>query len=287
MNPRPIQADAGSFLEGLTVWAIQVLPNLVAATLILLIGFWLSGWVARQVGHLFDDLEQVDATLRGVLTSLVRYSILVIVFVAALGQLGVQTTSILAALGAAGLAIGLALQGTLANVAAGVMLLWLRPFRVGDYIDAGGVAGTVKEVRLFASEMHTWDGVYQFVPNSELWNKRVINYSRLPTRLVQVKYGVAYGDDIGKGKSVLLALAKSDERVISDLEPQIFVSMLGDNAVELSLRVWAARDDYWSTLRDLNEKGKSALEGAGLTIPFPQIDVHHHGLNALPDPREH
>ena len=283
MNPQLIQANAGSFLEGLTAWGILVLPNLVAAALILMIGFWLSGWVARQVGHLFDDLEQVDATLRGVLTSIVRYAILVIVFVAALSQLGVQTTSILAALGAAGLAIGLALQGTLANVAAGVMLLWLRPFRVGDYIDAGGVSGTVKEVRLFASEIHTWDGVYQFVPNSELWNKRVINYSRLPTRLVQVKYGVAYGDDIGKGKSVLLALAKSDERVISDPEPQIFVSMLGDNAVELSLRVWVVRDDYWSTLRDLNEKGKSALESAGLTIPFPQLD----GLNALPDPREH
>jgi len=283
MNPQLIQADAASFLEGLTAWGILVLPNLVAAALILMIGFWLSGWVARQVGHLFDDLEQVDATLRGVLTSIVRYAILVIVFVAALSQLGVQTTSILAALGAAGLAIGLALQGTLANVAAGVMLLWLRPFRVGDYIDAGGVSGTVKEVRLFASEIHTWDGVYQFVPNSELWNKRVINYSRLPTRLVQVKYGVAYGDDIGKGKSVLLALAKSDERVISDPEPQIFVSMLGDNAVELSLRVWVVRDDYWSTLRDLNEKGKSALESAGLTIPFPQLD----GLNALPDPREH
>lgn len=277
MNPQPIQDDAGSFLEGLAAWAIQVLPNLVAATVILLIGFWLSGWVARQVGNLFDDLEQVDATLRGVLTSLVRYTILAIVFVAALGQLGVQTTSILAALGAAGLAIGLALQGTLANVAAGVMLLWLRPFRVGDYIDAGGVAGTVKEVRLFATEMHTWDGVYQFVPNSELWNKRVINYSRLPTRLVQVKYGIAYGDDIGKGKRVLLALAKSDERIISDPEPQIFVSLLGDNAVELSLRAWAAVDDYWSTLRDLNERGKSALEGAGLTIPFPQLDVHHDG----------
>jgi small conductance mechanosensitive channel len=286
MNPQLIQAKAGSFLEGLTAWGMLVLPNLVAAALILLIGFWLSGRLARQVGHLFDGMEQFDTTLRGVLTSLVRYAILVIVFVAALSQLGVQTTSILAVLGAAGLAIGLALQGTLANVAAGVMLLSLRPFRVGDYIDTGNFAGTVKEVNLFATEMHTWDGIYQFVPNSELWNKRVMNYSRLATRLVQVKYGVAYGDDIGKAKSVLLALANGDERVMSDPEPQIFVSMLGDNAVELSLRVWAAKDDYWSTLRDLNETGKNALQGAGLTIPFPQLDVHHHGLNALPAPRE-
>lgn len=278
MNPQQIRADATTFLEGLNNWAIQVLPNFVAALLILAAGFWVSGWVARQVGHLVDNLEEIDPTLKGVLTAVVRYAILIIVLVAALGQLGVQTTSILAALGAAGLAIGLALQGTLANVAAGVMLLWLRPFRVGDYIDANGVAGTVKVVRLFATEMQTWDGVYQFVPNSELWNKRLLNYSRLPTRLVQVKYGIAYGDDIAKAKNLLLELANSDDRVMADPEPQIFVSMLGDNAVELSLRVWSARRDYWSTLRDLNEKGKYALEEAGLSIPFPQLDVHHHGL---------
>jgi small conductance mechanosensitive channel len=127
--------------------------------------------------------------------------------VAVLGQLGIQTTSILAALGAAGLAIGLAMQGTLSNIAAGLMLLWLRPFRVGDYIDTGSVAGKVKEVGLFATEMHSWDGIFLFVPNSELWNKRIMNYSRLPTRLVDLAFGVAYEDNLARGQQVLLALA--------------------------------------------------------------------------------
>ena len=283
MDPQQIRADAMSLTEGLTSWAMHALPNLVAAIVILIAGYWLSGWLARQVGHVVDDLEHFEPTLRAILTQLVRYAIFVIALVAALSQLGIQTTSILAALGAAGLAIGLALQGTLANVAAGVMLLWLRPFRVGDYIDANGIAGTVKEVRLFATELHSWDGIYQFVPNSELWNTRLVNYSRLPTRLVEVKYGISYGDDVATAKRVLLDLAKSDERVMKDPEPQIFVSMLGDNAVEIALRIWAARTDYWSTLRDLNEKGKQALEGAGFTIPFPQLDVHHHGLTQPPE----
>lgn len=278
MNPQPIQTDAATMIDGLSTWAMQVVPNFTAAILVLAAGYWLSGFVARQTGHLVDTLEQVDPTLKGVLMAVVRYAALIITVVAALGQLGVQTTSILAALGAAGLAIGLALQGTLANVAAGVMLLWLRPFRVGDYIEANGFAGTVREVGLFATELNTWDGIYQFVPNSQLWNTPLTNPSRMPTRLIQVKYGISYGDDIAKAKSILLETARNDPRVLPDSEPQIFVSMLGDNAVELSLRAWSATSDYWPTLRDLNEKGKCALEEAGLSIPFPQLDVHHHGF---------
>jgi small conductance mechanosensitive channel len=211
-----------------------------------------------------------------VVASLARYGILVLVIVAVLGQLGIQTTSVLAALGAIGLAIGLALQGTLSNIAAGMMLLWLRPFKVGDYVDTGSVAGTVKDVGLFASELHSWDGVYLFVPNSQLWNTRIMNYSRLATRLVEVKFGVAYGDDIAKGLQVLTDLAASDKRVNSDPAPQVFVAELADSAVVLSLRVWATTPDYWPLLRDLTRTGKANLEAAGLSIPFPQRDIYMH-----------
>ena len=202
--------------------------------------------------------------------------------VAVLGQLGIQTTSILAALGAAGLAIGLAMQGTLSNIAAGLMLLWLRPFRVGDYIDTGSVAGTVQEVGLFATEMHSLDGIFQFVPNSELWNKRIINYSRLPTRLVDLTFRVAYEDDLARGQQVLLALAGDDDRVNSDPAPAVFVDKLGDSAVELRLRVWGSTSNYWPLRWALTERGKAALEAAGLSIPFPQRDLHIKGGSPEP-----
>jgi small conductance mechanosensitive channel len=154
------------------------------------------------------------------------------------------------------------------------MLLWLRPFKVGDYIDSGSVAGTVVDLGLFASELHSWDGIYQFVPNSELWNKRIINYSRLPTRLIDLAFSVSYDDDLAKGQEVLRKLAGDDERVASDPAPQTFVDELGDSAVVLRLRVWAPNSDYWTLRRALTERGKTALEAAGLSIPFPQRDLH-------------
>ena len=166
------------------------------------------------------------------------------------------------------------MQGTLSNIAAGMMLLWLRPFRVGDYIDTGSVAGTVKELGLFATELHSWDGIYQFVPNSELWNKKLINYSRLPTRLNDLAFGVDYDDDLDKGMEALLAAAGDDKRVMSDPAPQVFVDQLGDSAVVLRLRVWSANGDYWDVRRALTKSGKAALEAAGLSIPFPQRDLH-------------
>jgi small conductance mechanosensitive channel len=216
------------------------------------------------------------------MVSIVRYAILIVILVAALGQLGVQTTSILAVLGAAGLAIGLAMQGTLANIAAGMMLLWLRPFRVGDYIETGSLAGTVKDVGLFATELHSWDGLYQFVPNAQLWNTRITNFTRLPTRLVDLRFGVGYGDDLAKGQQVLLQLASGDARVHAEPPPQVFVNALGDSAVELALRFWGANTDYWPLRRELTERGKLALEDAGLSIPFPQRDVHLYAAASEP-----
>ena len=244
---------------------------------LLIAGWWLAHRAERGTRRILDRQTRIDPTLRGLLSSLVRYSILIVVVVAVLGQLGIQTTSILAALGAAGLAIGLAMQGTLSNIAAGLMLLWLRPFRVGDYIDTGSVAGTVKEVGLFATEMHSFDGIFLFVPNSELWNKRIINYSRLPTRRLDLAFKVAHEDDLARGQQALLALAGDDDRVRPDPAPAVFVDELGDSAVVLQLRVWSSTSNYWPLRWALTERGKAALEAAGLSIPFPQRDLHIKG----------
>jgi small conductance mechanosensitive channel len=269
-----LSGEIGTFLSALSAWAAAAVPRFVGALLLLIVGWWLASRVERALRRVLGRQSHIDQMLSGVLASLARYSILVVILIAVLGQLGIQTTSILAALGAAGLAIGLAMQGTLSNIAAGIMLLWLRPFHVGDYIDNGSVAGTVKQLGLFASELHSWDGIYQFVPNSELWNKRIINYSRLSTRLVDLAFGVGYDDDLAQGQQVLLKLAGEDKRVASDPAPQVFVDELGDSAVVLRLRVWAANSDYWTLRRALTERGKAALEAAGLSIPFPQRDLH-------------
>lgn len=282
MNPAQLSEQLGTFLSGLAAWAAVALPHFIGAVLLLVVGWWVADRADKGVLRLLDFQTRIDPTLRGLISSLVRYSILLVVFIAVLGQLGIQTTSILAALGAAGLAIGLAMQGTLSNIAAGMMLLWLRPFRVGDFIDTGSVAGTVKEVGLFASELHSWDGVYQFVPNSELWNKRIINYTRLPRRMVDLKFGVGYGDDLAKGQKTLLAMAGADRRVQADPEPQIFVDQLGDSAVVLRLRCWTSTSDYWPVMRGFMERGKAALEVAGLSLPFPQSDLYVKELPAPP-----
>ncbi len=287
-NVTQIGSEISVFVTQLTAWAAVALPSFISAMLMLVVGWWLAGRAERGIRLLFGNQQRLDPTLGGVIATLVRYAILVLVIVAVLGQLGIQTTSILAALGAAGLAIGLAMQGTLSNIAAGMMLLWLRPFRVGDYIDTGSVAGTVKDVGLFASELHTWDGIFLFVPNSELWNKRIINYSRLPTRLIDLKFGVAYSDDLEKGQEVLIGIAGEHEMVTDQPSaPSCFVDELGDSAVVLRLRCWTATPEYHAVRRALTARGKAALEAAGLSIPFPQRAVHVQAAAtpALPDSR--
>ncbi len=274
INLAQLSGDVSTFQQAALAWAAVAVPRIIGAIVLLIVGWWIAACAERGIARVLAAQSRIDATLNSVIASVVRYSILIVVLVAGLGQLGIQTTSILAALGAAGLAIGLAIQGTLSNIAAGMMILWLRPFRVGDYIDTGAVAGTVKEVGLFATEMHSWDGIFLFVPNSELWNKRIINYSRLPTRLVDLRFGVAYSDDLTKGQEALLTLAANDERVKTDPAPIVFVDDLSDSAVGLRLRLWTANADYWALRRALTERGKAALEEAGLSMPFPQRDLH-------------
>jgi small conductance mechanosensitive channel len=281
--PEEISALALAFWT----WAVGFLPRLGAAILILVVGYAVATWAARGVSGAVRRTRRVDGTLHPVIHAVVRYSILALVGVAALGQLGIQTTSLLAVLGAAGLAIGLALQGTLSNIAAGLMILWLRPFRAGDFIETPEVAGTVEEVGLFHAQMRTWDGLYKFVPNSQLWNVILTNYTRNPTRLIQLDVGIAYEADIAKGRDVLKRTAARHPGVLDDPPPVVVPLALADSAVNLQLRAWAPTETFWDVRWDLTENAKRDLEAAGIGIPFPQRVVHVAHAPAPTEPPSH
>ena len=272
MNQDQIQV----LLDQLASYALDA----VGALVILLVGWWIAGRTQYLVRRALDRVPRIDDTLKPFLSSSVRYFVIVITFVAVLAEFGVQTTSIIAVLGAAGLAIGLALQGTLQNIAAGIMLLVLRPFRVGEYIDAGGVSGTVDAINLFTTDMTTYDGIYRSVPNAELWNRNILNYSRNPTRRLDIPVGIAYEDDVEQALDLLLSHLSQDTRVLPDPEPQVLVTGLGDSSVDLTLRCWTNRTDFWSLRFELNKKVKLWLDAAGSSIPFPQRDVHLYRTSA-------
>jgi|TARA_B100001750_G_scaffold191425_1_gene161839 small conductance mechanosensitive channel len=272
MNQDQIQV----LLDQLASYALDA----VGALVILLVGWWIAGRTQYLVRRALDRVPRIDDTLKPFLSSSVRYFVIVITFVAVLAEFGVQTTSIIAVLGAAGLAIGLALQGTLQNIAAGIMLLVLRPFRVGEYIDAGGVSGTVDAINLFTTDMTTYDGIYRSVPNAELWNRNILNYSRNPTRRLDIPVGIAYEDDVEQALDLLLSHLSQDTRVLPDPEPQVLVTGLGDSSVDLTLRCWTNRTDFWSLRFELNKKVKLWLDAAGISIPFPQRDVHLYRTSA-------
>ncbi len=256
--------------------AVQFGLDLVGA-LVLLIGGWIvAGWARRSVLRVLDRAPRLDETLKPVIASVARYGILIFVLIAVLAQFGVQTTGIIAVLGTAGLAIGFALQGTLQNIAAGIMLLFLHPFRVGDSIDAEGLAGTIDEIGLFTTHMHTYDGIYLQVPNARLWNHAIRNYSRLPTRRLDIVVGISYADDIDKTQAALMDLLEKDARVHGDPAPQVMVNELAESSVNLNLRCWTDAADYGSLRLDLIKAAKQRLDAEGITIPFPQRDVHLH-----------
>jgi len=246
--------------------------DMVGAVLLLIAGWIVAGWVQKRIARMLGSVERVDATLLSFVTQLVRYTILILVMVAVLAQFGVQTTSIIAVLGAAGLAVGFALQGTLANIAAGVLLLFLRPFKIGEYIDAGGIAGTVREIGLFATEFKSYDGIFVMVPNSQLASAAITNYSRLPTRRLDLV--VSYGDNMNQAMTVLNDLLVNDDRILKDPAHQVMVKELADSSVNLNLRCWTNRQDYGSLLFDLTQQAKERLDEHGISIPFPQRDVH-------------
>ena len=247
--------------------------SLLGAIILLVAGWIVAGWAQRVIRRLLDRSVIFDDTLKPLISNIVRYSILVFVLIAVLAQFGVQTASIIAVLGAAGLAIGLALQGTLANIAAGVMLLILRPFKVGETIDAEGIMGTVSEIGLFTTQMVTADGIFISVPNGQIWNRPIKNFTRMSTRRVDLPVGIGYHDDIEKGMAVMTQLIAADSRIQKKPAPQVMVTQLADSAVILHMRFWAKRDDYWNVLFDMTKTVKLRFDAEGISIPFPQRQI--------------
>jgi len=254
----------------LATYGLNVLGGLV----LLVVGVWFAGRAASVVDRIMRRTGKVDDTLRPFLVSLVRYALLAVVILAVLGQIGIQTASFLAVFGAAGLAIGLALQGTLSNVAAGVMLLLFRPFKAGDYIVVGGHAGTVQLLTLFTTELVTPDNVQIIVPNGQVWGSAVTNYSYHKTRRCDFVVGIGYGDDIGRAIETLQGVIAADGRAHTEPAPQLVVGNLGESSVDITVRVWCDAGDYWSMRFDFNRAFKEALDRAGISIPFPQREVH-------------
>ena len=261
-------------IEGVVAITIEYGVDIVGAIVLLIIGWTVAGWARRGVRHALERVPRMDETLKPFLAKLVWYVIMAFVLVAVLSQFGVQTTSVIAILGAAGLAIGLALQGTLANVASGVMLLFLRPFNIGDYVDAGGIAGTVVEIGLFNTEIKTRNGLCLIVPNKIIWESPITNFSRNPTRRFDITVGISYGDDVNGATDLLMGLLTGDERILDDPEPLAVVEELGDSAVIINLRAWTRAEDFWAAVWDLKKAIKVELEVAGYSIPFPQRDIH-------------
>ncbi len=267
--------DMDKLLETLTSltasWGLKVVGAIGLLIVGLIVAKMVRGGVRRGL-----ERASVDATLVPFLSRLVYYIALALVLIAVLGVFGVETTSFAAVLGAAGLAVGLALQGTLSNFAAGVMLLLFRPFKVEDYVEAGGTAGTVQEIGVFATRLHTPDNVLIVVPNSAIWGATIKNYSVNATRRNDMVVGVSYNDDLGKVRQVILDVLAADPRVFKDPEPVVAVSELADSSVNFVVRPWCTKEDYWDLRWDLTRAFKEQLEAAGCSIPYPQNDVHVH-----------
>jgi small conductance mechanosensitive channel len=277
--------EAGqSAVQAAGALAAQYAFSVLGAIILLVAGYIAAGLAERW---LFAGLKRVrgfDDTLRIFFSKVLRYSILILVGITVLAQFGVQTASIIAALGAIGLAIGLALQGTLQNIASGIMLLVLRPFRVGEYVMVGDLAGTVLEIGLFATELRTWDGLYVMAPNNQLWNSAVTNYSRNPRRLDECTVRISYEGDIGLALRTLSGLAEAEKRILNDPAPIAYVKELGESAILVVLRYWTASSDNWATKVALLKAAREAFAKAGISIALPQRDIHVIGMQAVEAP---
>ncbi|NQU84308.1 MAG: mechanosensitive ion channel [Mariniphaga sp.] len=250
-------------------------PKLVGALITLIIGLWIISIIRKAIRKQFEKRD-MEPSLRGFMNSLIGITLKLLLFISVIGMVGIQMTSFIAILGAAGLAIGMALSGTLQNFAGGVMILIFKPFKTGDYIEAQGHAGIVSEIQIFNTILKTPDNKTIIIPNAGLSTGSMINYSTEPKRRVDFTFGIGYGDDVDNAKIVLEGLINSDERIFKDPAPFIAVSELADSSVNLVVRVWAEASNYWGIYFDLTEKVYKTFDKEGLNIPFPQMDVHVH-----------
>ena len=250
-------------------YGLQVLGAI--ATLI--IGMWIAKLLAKSFSKVLTKRE-VDQTLVKFFVSLVRIALIVFVIISAAAQVGIQTASFVAVIGAAGLAIGFALQGSLSNLAAGVMLIIFKPVKVGDYIEGGGASGSVESVGIFITTLLTPDNKVVYIPNSTLTGGNITNYSAMDTRRVDMVFGIGYTDDIDKAKNVIQSVLNNDSRILKDPAPQVVVSELADSSVNFNVRPWVNKADYWGVYFDTTEQIKKKFDEQNISIPFPQRDVH-------------
>ena len=267
----PSNIDIQQLIETYVLpWGI----NIVMALAIFIIGKFLVGAVVNLVKKLMVK-ARVDAILVNFIGSIVKTVLLLFVLIAALDQLGVNTTSLIALIGAAGLAIGLALQGTLQNLASGVMLIIFRPFKDGDFVEAAGVSGVVEQIGIFTTTMRTGDNREIIVPNGEVFGGTITNYSKRTTRRVDMVFGIGYDDDIKKAKEIMCRILDEDDRIFKDPAPLVAVAELADSSVNFNVRPWCKTSDYWDVYFDTHEKIKLTFDDEGISIPYPQMDVHH------------
>ncbi|MDT0648803.1 mechanosensitive ion channel family protein [Autumnicola edwardsiae] len=252
---------------------IDFLPDLLAAILMLVVGLWIIRIVVKYIRKI-ADMKGYDPALENFIVSLINWGLKILLFVVVISQLGIETTSLVAAIGAAGLAIGLALQGSLSNFAGGVLIIMLKPFKLGDWIEAQGVSGSVVEISLFYTKLNTFGNQRVVIPNGELSNDNITNYSHNETRRENLTFGISYDNDIKKAKEVLENLVKEQKDIVEDPAPQILVGELGDNSVNILVRYFAPNSVFWDIHWYMIEEGKIRLEAAGMTIPYPQRDVY-------------
>jgi len=262
--------------ELLTVYGLKV----VAAIVILVVGRWVAKAVTNFIKRMMTK-GNIDETLVRFVGNLSYVALLAFVIIAALNQLGIQTASFIAVIGAAGLAVGLALQGSLSNFAAGVLMIIFKPFKVGDFIEGAGVAGSVEEIQIFTTQLATPDNKTVIVPNSKIMGDNIVNYTAKGTRRVEMVFGIGYGDDIDKARSVIEGIISRDDRVLKDPAPAVVVAELADSSVNFKVRAWTAADDYWGFYFDTTEKVKKQFDAEGISIPFPQRDIHMYEHKAV------
>lgn len=263
------QEQIDTFIQLGIDWGLRLL----AAIVIFFIGRWVAKLLSRSVRRLMLKKE-VDPALTSFVYSLLYALLLVFVVLAAIGKLGIQTTSLIAIIGAAGLAVGLALQGALSNFAAGVLIILFRPFKIGDFIDAGGATGIVEEIGILVTEMKTPDNKKIIVPNSGIMSGNITNLTANDTRRCDMTFGVSYSDDLDKVQAILMEMLKADVRVLPEPEPMVVVSELGDSSINFAVRPWVNKADYWGLYFDMQKAVKQRFDKEGISIPFPQRDVH-------------
>ncbi len=263
-----------SLQEQVVPFFVEYGLEVIGAVLILVVGLMLAKWLGRRVEKYLDTKERFDNTVTPLFAKAVRIIVIAATVLAVLNKFGVETASLIAVLGTIGLAIGLALQGTLSNIASGIMLLVIRPFSVGDTVDIGSTSGVVDEIGLFVTEMHTFDNVAITMPNSKVWGTEIKNYSANDTRRVDMEFGIAYDDDMDKAMGIIKEVLDADERILAEPEPLIAVSNLGDSAVAIRVRPWTETANVWPLRYDLTKRVKERFDEEGVSFPFPQRDVH-------------